>query len=76
MKYFPIALVAALFFLGSCKGGKKDEAKSKQQPPPLVDVIIAKAQSISNNIEVNGTVVAQDFTELHPEISGIVTSDL
>lgn len=53
---------------------KKEDPKKKQAPPvTTVDVIIASAHPITNSIDVNGTVVASEFVELHPEISGRLT---
>jgi len=37
---------------------------------PLVDVMVAAPHSISNQIEANGNVMAGEYVELHPEISG------
>lgn len=37
---------------------------------PLVDVMIAAPRQISNQIEANGSVMANEYVELHPEISG------
>lgn len=36
----------------------------------IVDVIVAEPQIITNHIEVNGTVVANEYVDLHPEASG------
>ena len=36
----------------------------------MVDVIVAKTQKISNIIEANGTVLANEYAELHPEVNG------
>ena len=36
----------------------------------MVDVIIASTQRISNIIEANGTVLANEYAELHPEVNG------
>jgi membrane fusion protein, multidrug efflux system len=53
---------------------KPKEAKLNTPPPPtVVDVIIAKKQSFSQEIEANGTVVAKEYVELHPEVSGRLT---
>src|SRR6185312_4294932 len=37
---------------------------------PLVDVMIAAPRQISNQIEANGSVMANEYVELQPEISG------
>jgi membrane fusion protein, multidrug efflux system len=66
----------SLLYLPSCKE-KADaaDAKNKAQAgqPTLVDVIVAASRSIDNKIEANGTVVANEYVELHPEISGRIT---
>ncbi len=47
--------------------------KPKESPPPVVDIIVASAQQITNSIEANGTVLANEYVELHPEVSGRIT---
>jgi membrane fusion protein (multidrug efflux system) len=61
-------LVAA----SGCKE-KPSVNKPKQDPPTVVDVIIANPQPVTNTIEANGTVVADEFVQLHPEVSGRIT---
>lgn len=57
-----------LLALVAC-GGKKQSSK-KDAPPPVVDVQIAGSQKVSSTLEVNGSIVANEFAELHPEVSG------
>lgn len=52
---------------------KKEDVKSQGNQPTIVDVIIADTRSVANNIESNGTIVPNEFAELHPEISGRIT---
>jgi membrane fusion protein (multidrug efflux system) len=59
-------------FLIACTQ-KTDTSKQKTAPPILVDALIASAKPVSNTLEVNGTVVANEFVELHPEASGRLT---
>jgi membrane fusion protein (multidrug efflux system) len=59
-------------FLIACSQ-KTDTSKQKTAPPILVDALIASAKPVSNTLEVNGTVVANEFVELHPEASGRLT---
>ena len=73
MKYFPYAFLFFCLVTGACKSKKEESNKNQKQPPPVVDVLIATYQPISNTIEVNGTVVPDEFVELHPEISGVLT---
>lgn len=44
--------------------------KAKGGEAPIVDVLVARPRPISNDIEANGSVVANEYVELHPEISG------
>lgn len=78
MQYFvklillPVFLVSLVFF-PSCKNKEKDNAKGKGNAPIVVDVMIASPQPVNNIIEANGTVVANEFTEIRPEVSGRLT---
>lgn len=77
----PLLLAGALALLAGCHA-KTDEAKGggggkdgkKNNGPALVDVLIARPSSVSDSVEANGTVVANDFVELHPEVSGRLTA--
>ena len=62
-----------LMILMVCAFGCHQKQKIKEpqkSPPPVVDVIIAQTQTVSDSIEANGTVVANEFVELHPEATG------
>lgn len=58
--------------LVACKG-KPDPVKPKASPPVIVDVLVATSSVINNTVEASGTVVANEYVELHPEISGRIT---
>lgn len=66
-----------LFFVSllGC-GGKDQDAKnkSKERPVPAVDGYIVKTEAFSEAIEVPGSVVANEVTEVHPEVSGRIVS--
>jgi len=67
-------LASCFLFPAACK--EKAEASKNKPPanqPIIVDVIVATASSISNTVEANGSVVANEYVELHPEISGRIT---
>jgi len=49
------------------------EAK-KNAGPPLVDVLVAQPSAVTDSVVANGTIVANDFVELHPEVSGRLTA--
>jgi len=71
-----ISLIFGIFiFLSSfsaCKG-KPAVTQKKATGPTIVDALVASVQPITNTVEVNGTVVANEFVELHPEASGRIT---
>jgi membrane fusion protein, multidrug efflux system len=71
--------LVSLSILTGCGGKKKKEAASKQQagtkPPPMrVDGYIVIPQPFQENIEVPGTIVANDVAEIHPEVAGRIVS--
>jgi membrane fusion protein, multidrug efflux system len=68
--------VVPFYFIGlflltaaSCKS-KPDPVKPKDAPTTVVDVIVAGTQGLTNTVEANGNVVANEYVELHPEVSG------
>ncbi len=71
-KGYDVILILLIIFLSACNN-KKEQPQQKAAPPVRVDVIVAHPTVIQNNIEVNGTAVANESAELHPEISGIIT---
>ncbi|MBS1948376.1 MAG: efflux RND transporter periplasmic adaptor subunit, partial [Bacteroidetes bacterium] len=54
----------------NCKGRADGPKAPMASEPPVVDVLVASPKSISNEVEANGTVVANEYVELHPEASG------
>ena len=68
LKYLFFLLVS--FTLFSCSSKKSETEKQGPPPPQIVDVIIAGYQSIENKVEVNGSVLANESLEIHPEVSG------
>ena len=69
-------LTAAFFILTACGNKDKKETPSNQkgttakQPPLQVEAMIARNQELNTNIEVPGSILANEFTEIHPEVSG------
>jgi membrane fusion protein (multidrug efflux system) len=61
-----------LICISACHSKPKNQEPQKV-PPPVVDIIIAQPQIISDSIEANGTVIANEFVELHPEATGRLT---
>lgn len=72
-KYIPAFVATAILVFSSCSEKPKTPAVPPAAPPPQVDVIVASAENISNRIEVNGAVVANEYVELRPETAGRIT---
>ena len=68
-----IFITGTLLITLSCKEKKDTFQQKGASGPTTVDVIIAKAEKIADKVEVNGTVVANEFAELRPEVSGLLT---
>ncbi len=69
--------IAALALLSACGGESKKDAKPQQaagrsQGPIRVEAYVVKPQSFAENIEVPGSIIANETTEIHPEVSGRV----
>ncbi len=71
-RFFSFTFLVFLVVNIGCKS-KKEAPKSAATAATVVDVIIASGQAITNSIEVNGTVVANEYVELHPEVTGRLT---
>ncbi|MBX2922489.1 MAG: efflux RND transporter periplasmic adaptor subunit [Chitinophagaceae bacterium] len=68
-------LVLGLLF--SCKSEKKEEAPSalpSRNKPVSADAFIAKTQPLSENIQVPGSILPAEGTDIRPEISGRLVS--
>lgn len=64
---FPLLLTAC--------GNKKEKGQTQQggpqkQPPLTVEAMIVTARELSADIEVPGSLLANESTEIHPEVSG------
>lgn len=70
-----IILVSVIQLFFSCKEKKDPTAqKANDKPQPtIVDVLIAGGSSVSNTIEVNGTVIPYENLVINPETSGRLT---
>lgn len=73
-KYVHQTVISATIacFFAAC-GSKKQEARSgpsQQRTSPKLDGYIVAAESFSDEIEVPGSIVANEVTEIRPEVSG------
>lgn len=68
------------FFITSCSSTeRKKEAAAQQKggnkpPAPKVDGFIVQTQTVSESLEIPGTLVSEDATEIHPEVAGRIIS--
>jgi membrane fusion protein (multidrug efflux system) len=67
-RIFSIFLIASSLLL-SCKSKPKEQVTS-EKPAIMVEVVIAGSEDVSSNLEVNGSVLANEMVELRPEVSG------
>lgn len=72
-----IFFISITAFFISCKDKKKDSAQlaaaaQMQQQAIIADALITSTRPLSANIEVPGTILASETTEIHPEVSGRV----
>ena len=74
-------LFPLLFFIAvipACNSERKEEAAQQQKagprPPAKVDGYIAQTQVLNESITIPGTIVADESTEIHPEVSGRIVS--
>ncbi|MEO7535490.1 MAG: biotin/lipoyl-binding protein, partial [Ferruginibacter sp.] len=66
-------LFAILLFFSHCKSKPKEKNAPKGSQAVVVDVLIAEKEPVSNIVEANGTVIAGEYVELRPEVSGRLT---
>lgn len=61
----------------SCSSKRKKEVTMQQKagprPPARVDGFIVHTQTVTESVEVPGSIVANEATEIHPEVSGRIT---
>ncbi|MFC4261783.1 efflux RND transporter periplasmic adaptor subunit [Ferruginibacter yonginensis] len=73
MYKYLLVLVVIVTGFAACKSKSADNNKPKVNPPVIVDVMLAQKEAIEDVVEANGTVVANEFLEIHPEVSGRLT---
>lgn len=68
----PLLIFCSLSF-ASCKSGKEEkkaDAGKDKKPPSRVDAFVVTPSVLSQDIEMPGSLMAAEETELHPEVSG------
>jgi membrane fusion protein, multidrug efflux system len=69
---FFVCIVLVSLSVASCKT-KSTPPKPQNDGPVVVDVMVASLQKVDNTVEANGTVIANENVDLHPDGSGILT---
>lgn len=74
----PMALFIIALITVSCNSKRKEEASAQQRsgprPPAQVAGFVVKPDVVAESVEVSGTIVAQESTNIHPEVSGRVVT--
>ncbi|MEO5984590.1 MAG: biotin/lipoyl-binding protein, partial [Ferruginibacter sp.] len=75
--YFSTILLICFCLAVGCNSKKKQtqsqQIKAGPPPAPHVDGYVVKVSSLSDNLELPGSIIANEETEIHPEISGRMT---
>ena len=78
MRIYYCTILAVIFLLTTGCGSKKEKISPNQpgakMPPLRVDVYLVKSELFKNELEVPGNIVANETTEIHPEVSGRIVS--
>ena len=77
MRSFISIIALAGFLLSSCNSDRKKVAQAQQKAPPRpparTDVFLAKNQTIIDQLEISGTILANEETQIFPEVAGRLT---
>lgn len=77
---FTFLFLLVITITTSCSSERKKEAQAQQRaggekrPPLRADGFVVKTQTVTDQIEISGTIVANEATEIHPEVSGLITA--
>ena len=68
-----LTALAGLLFSVACSEKPKGPDKFNPNAPVSVDITIAQNQQVEKGVEVNGSILANDYVELRPETNGRIT---
>src|SRR5215212_2390263 len=75
-----LCIFSFLFLTTSCNSDRKSEAQQQQKgggagarPPVRADAYIVSTKLLLDNIEIPGSLVSSETTEIHPEVAGRIT---
>ncbi|MBX9782927.1 MAG: efflux RND transporter periplasmic adaptor subunit [Chitinophagaceae bacterium] len=73
MRIYQLLAIGMLFAIASCKEKKNDQAAAKPNAakgPMMVQGYIVKTGAVSEPLELPGTLLPLEETEIHPEVNG------
>jgi membrane fusion protein, multidrug efflux system len=75
---FSLILLSSILFFSCGDSDRKKEAQQQQRggsqrPPVRAEAITVSTSTLLDNIEIPGSIVANETTEIHPEVSGLIT---
>lgn len=82
LSFSVFVVIFSVALISSCNSERKKEAQAAQgrgggpggkPPAPRVDAFIVQTRTVSESLEVPGSLVADEATEIHPEVSGRIT---
>ncbi|MDB5208793.1 MAG: efflux transporter periplasmic adaptor subunit [Flavisolibacter sp.] len=78
LRFISYSTTIFLLFLLSCNSDKKKQAAQaqkggSQRPPVRAEAMTVSTTTLLDNIEIPGTIVANETTEIHPEVAGLIT---
>ncbi|HEX8316668.1 MAG TPA: efflux RND transporter periplasmic adaptor subunit, partial [Flavisolibacter sp.] len=73
-----LLFISSLVFVSCGDSDRKADALQQQRggsqrPPVRAEAITVSTTTLLNNIEIPGTIVANETTEIHPEVAGLIT---
>jgi len=81
---FYIQLIVSLFLITACSSKRKTEVQVQQKggaggggnkpPTPKVDGYVVQTRTVTESLEVPGSIVSEDATEVHPEVAGRIVN--
>jgi len=81
VRYLRTGILFSIIFLTACGDSDKKKAAGQQQtngggsqrPPVRAEAITVTTSTLFDNIEIPGSIVANENTEIRPEVSGLIT---
>lgn len=80
IRFLSVILISLISFsvISCTSSARKKEAEQKfkggnQRPPVRADAYIAKTSTLFDKIEIPGSIVANESTDIHPEVAGRIT---